>query len=244
MKFHNIVLYVILVLTITACNNKNEVDSKNEQKNFEIQVNDVVGIINENDISNYQNEYITYYIDNDYLYGINYNTVTLNYESNLSYDLPDYDFNEGIIVKKNDGTMYLSIESDDFCAIKDFNDSSFVVYNTDEKEKCHKLYTIDDEIKINVFATNLEDSSENYGIYESGTISNGYIKLSSSTNLIDELAVNYQWYRNSEQLDDGNVMDYTIISDYEDADYYVEVTAPDGTSYKSETVNVKIERAN
>ncbi|MCI9435194.1 MAG: hypothetical protein HFI86_08005 [Bacilli bacterium] len=50
------------------------------------------------------------------------------------------------------------------------------------------------------------------------------------------------WYRNNEEIPNSNVKTYTITSDFEDADYYVEIIAPNGDSYKSEPVNVKIDR--
>ncbi|MCI9435482.1 MAG: hypothetical protein HFI86_09505, partial [Bacilli bacterium] len=50
-------------------------------------------------------------------------------------------------------------------------------------------------------------------------------------------------YRNNEEIPNSNVKTYTITSDFEDADYYVEIIAPNGDSYKSEPVNIKIDRS-
>lgn len=243
-KFYLVLFSIFIMFISSSCGNKEKSYLKNDQENFQNNVEDIISIINNVDISEYQNDHNIYKIGDNYLTGLNYNTKNLKYDFIIQRNLGNYNIDNGIIVQMNNKDLYVSIEGSDFCAIKDFNDSSVSIYTIDEKEKCHKLYVLDDEWHVYILAINLEDSSSNYGIYESGTISNGYVKLSSSANLLDELAVTYQWYRNDEKLEDGNVMDYTIISDHEDADYYVEVTAPDGTSYKSETVNVKIERAN
>lgn len=240
MKWQNILLSSMLVLLLTACNKQNPVSLESEKEKFNINVQNVIKIINENDVSKYPNEYNSYFIDRDYLYANLFNANSLTYESNLSYDLPGYNFNEGTIVRKKDDTLYVSIEGNDFCAIKDFNDSSVAIYNIDEKEKCHKIYIKDEVLKVDIISLDIES----YEIYTPGTISNSYVKLNTATNLLDSRAVNYQWYRNGEKLEDGNVIAYTIVADNEDADYYVEVTTPNGDSYKSETINIKINRTN
>lgn len=229
-KYRKEMLICILCCSIlfVACdktNNDNNTDNNKTQ--FETNARKVMDSISNHKINILDSEYYSYMIyDNHVTDFIDFN-----------YDVSDYGFVNSVIFRDNSG-LYLFLESEDYCAIKDFNDNDIKVYNISEKEKCHKFYIIGDEMHLNIYSYNIETMVE----YNSGTISDSYIALSATENLVDNRMIKYRWYRNGEEIPNSDVKTYIISSNFEDADYYVEIIANNGETYKSEPINVKIDR--
>ncbi len=223
-----ILLYIIsaLIIFTTACSN--DLDNKNNKNNksdFKSDINSILDLVNNSGISGVQKSYV---IHNKYMVD----------DSQMSYDISDYDIEIGLLYKNENDKVYASLENDESCAIKDFDDNDFTIYDISEKDKCHKFYLLGNDINLVVIPVNIETNEA----YVQGTVSNNYISLLVQENILDDGAINYKWYRNDEEISDSSVRIYTITSDFEDADYYVEILTNDGQSFKSEPVNVKIDR--
>lgn len=229
-KYRKEMLICILCCSIlfVACSKKNnDSNADNNKIQFETNAKKIMDSISNHKINILDSEYYSYMVyDNHITDFIDFN-----------YDVSDYGLVDSVIFRNNKG-LYLFLENKDYCAIKDFNDSEINIYNISEKEKCHKFYIIGNEMHLNIYSYNMETTDE----YKIGTISDGYISLLAIANLVDSKVVKYKWYRNNEEIPNSNVKTYTITSDFEDADYYVEIIAPNGDSYKSEPVNIKIDR--
>lgn len=242
-KTNKLILLICVILINTACNDKGNkiVDAKSQ---FDADVNSVINIIVNDDISKYQSDIVFYNVENNVLYASSYNvyTDTIDLSNYLNVKLDNYTIKDVIVVKKNNGDMYASIENDEYCAIKDFADSEISIYSITNENKCHKFGTLDGSLKLGISAFNIEDNTINYGIYIPGMKNNGYIKLVSVIDLVDPKAINYRWYRNGEEIKNSNVSNYYVTLDQEDADYYVEIITNDGQTIQSEPVNVKINR--
>lgn len=239
-KFNALKIFLLsglLVFLITSCKKGEKVNNDDLKANFEINVDKVISILSKVNINN-GDKYNKYYINDDVLYG--YNLINNEYTNDFIYDVTDYKFGKGIIIKNSDSQIYLSIESDDYCAIKNFDDVSISIYDISEKDKCHLMVPTDDSIKLNIFGKNIEMDTD----YKFGDVSDDYISLVAVSNLIDNRGCTYKWYRNGELIDGVDFMNYIITSDLEDAYYYAEIITNTGDVYKSEIVNVKINRAN
>ncbi len=169
--------------------------------------------------------------------GLNSDYYVYRYEDNSALFL-NYNINDGIIIVNKNGEQYLSVENDKYCAVKDFNESKLTIYNIDNREKCHLNITSNEELSVSLIGKNIEGQE----YYSYGTVSDGFISLSALHNILDDFNYIYTWYRNGEEIPNSNVQTYTITSEIEDADYYVEIITPNGEVYKSEPVNVKINR--
>lgn len=221
-----IVLYIISVLVIftTACS-----DNSHEQQNkdgFKSDINGLLNLVNNDGFSGVQKSYI---IHDKYMVD----------DNRGSYDISDYDIENGLLYKNEKGKVYATLENSESCAIKDFDDDDFTIYNISDKDKCHKFYLLGTDINLVIIPVNIETNE----VYNLGTVSNNYISILVQENILDDAAIKYKWYRNNEEIPNSNVKTYTITSDFEDADYYVEIIAPNGDSYKSEPVNIKIDRS-
>lgn len=231
---------IVLILGFVGCKNNSD-DENNKLDSKEIFINDVNEIKNMIETvpnkDEYQNDYNTYYLQKDYLYGYNYNTTRLeyNYDIVINYD---YEFKSGVIIKNKDNEMYLSIENKDYCAIKDFKDNDISVYDILEKDKCHITHIMDENLSLGIFSKYLDNDE----LYSSGEVADRTVSLSAFHNILDDGNCTYTWYRNGEKIEDSNVKTYVVTSDYEDADYYVEMTTYEGQTIKSEHINVKISR--
>lgn len=215
------------ILFVSCSKRNNGSNADNNKIQFETNAKKIMDSINNHKIDILDSEYYSYMIyDNHVTDFIGFN-----------YDVSDYGLIDSVIFRNNKG-LYLFLENEDYCAIKDFNDSEISIYNISEKEKCHKFYIIGNGMHLIIYPYNIETKAE----YNSGTVSDGYIALSVTENLVDNRMVKYKWYRNNEEISNSNVKTYTITSDFEDADYYVEIIVNNGESYKSEPINVKIDR--
>lgn len=208
----------------TACNDNSQTESN--KKDLKGAATDIINIINnDNQADSVENGYVVYD-----------NYIIDNYHH--SYDISDYDIKDGLVYRDKSGKIYATLENDNSCAIKDFNDNDFTIYNISEKDKCHKFYLLGTDIYLTVIPVDIQTNE----VYTPGLISDNYISLLIQENVIDDGAIKYKWYRNDEEISNSNVSLYTIANDVEDADYYVEIIANNGESYKSEPINVKINR--
>ena len=227
MKKNILVILSCLLIIITACG-KNE-NLKNNAQKFKSDIKNAIDLVQSDSNITKQISYLLY---DGYISGIDSNN------NQKIFTVENTSIEYGVMYINEDNKIYASLENQEYCAIKEFNEDEFTIYNIDEKEKCHKFYLLDEDINLVIIPFNIETNE----FYNSETISSGYISLYVQENIIDDDAVEYQWYRNEEKLKDGNVKAYTIVSDYEDADYYVEITTTEGEKIKSDSVSVKINR--
>lgn len=231
-------LVVINLLFIVGCGKRNNDNIVENQKNeFKTNVENILKLVNNSGINEYQEYGNRYLIKNGYLYGYTRYPKNEGYSLYLIADIEKYNFSNGVIFQKNSDEIYLSIENKELCAIKDFESNEILIYDMSNSDKCHKYYVNGDNVSLNIKTENLNNKE-----YIPGTISNEYVSLLAVTNIIDKKSYNYQWYRNDEKIENANVQNYTVAKDYEDANYYVEITTNTGEVYKSETVNVKINK--
>lgn len=222
------IFMISLLLICTSCDKKVVDDNISDSKNhFKSNVESVLTEIEALDYESTLGKYNGYFIENDYLYG-----------SSVFKDISSYRFKYGSIIKQSNDKIYLSIENNEYCAIKDFDDNNFTIYDISEKDKCHKFYIDGDKINLSLTATYLSNSYP----YDNNIISDDYIMLSTLNNILDKRSYRYSWYRNGEVISDSDVSSYIVKKEFEDADYYVEIIAPNGDSFKSDPVNVKIDR--
>lgn len=226
-KHSTLILVILSLLLCTSCNKKPAIDDSNNSNEFSNNVENVLEMVKGFNNQDYLDGNIRYFIENGYLFGVN------TFE-----DVSNYNFNYGSIIKKDNNEIYLSIENDEYCAIMDFGDTNISVYNISEWGKCHRTYIDGDEIRLSIMAINLSSGKE----YKDNTISDDYISLSIVDNILDKRSYKLAWYRNGEKINDLDVSDYFITLDQEDAEYYVEIVTIDGQIFKSEPINVKINR--
>ncbi|MCI8778971.1 MAG: hypothetical protein HFI87_07470 [Bacilli bacterium] len=231
MNKKNILISIFMVFNLlfcTSCDKKNaNNDISNDKNDFKNSVESILAEVSSFDYDSNIGNYNEYFIENGYLYG-----------TSIFKDISSYKFKYGSIIKQSNNKIYLSIENNEYCAIKDFDDSTISIYNINDWERCHKLYVDGDKINLSLISTYLSNGQ----LYDNSIISDDYIMISTLNNILDKRSYKYKWYRNNEEIPNSNVKTYTITSDFEDADYYVEIIAPNGDSYKSEPVNVKIDR--
>ncbi len=229
-----ILIYMLVYLVLlTACDKKEDKDDMNnlssDKEEFITNVESIIKAVDNN--TNFDDLEIEYY---SYSVNQNYISDMVGFE----YDISKYNINNGAVVENLAGKVYISLENDDYCAIKDFNEEKPRIYDIAEKEKCHHFSLTSEKLYLNIIAYNIENNKR----YEFGEISDSYIDLLLKSNLIDSRAVKYKWYRNGVEIPDSNVQTYTITSEIEDANYYVEIITPNGEVYKSDSINVKIDR--
>lgn len=237
----DIFLVSICSLLLTACQNNGKQDMIDEKQNFKNYIEEIIVIVKNNSdlkIEYKNNSLNSYNVYENRIIGFNYNNDLKDFGYNLDYSIVNYNVNKGIIYEKNNGEIYLSLETDEFCAFKDFNDSEIKVYDISEEEKCHKFNIIGNEIFLTISANDIESKKN----YDFGTISDGYISLTAISNILDKYGCVYKWYRNNELIENINIEEYVIPLDKEDADYHAEIIIPDGTIVKSNVINVKIDR--
>lgn len=228
------IILIICILSClifqTACNNSNNKNNNVDDKSTF--VNNI-----ENIVKSIENDESIHNLDFEYFqYAVSQNSISNMF--GFEYDISDYNIENGAVAKNADGDIYASFTTSEYCAIKGFSDNAIKVYNISEKEKCYKFHIIGDNMRVSIDPYNLETTN----LYQNGTISDGYIVLSALDNLVDNRFLQYTWYRNNEKIENSNVSNYYVTLDQEDADYYVEITIPTGEVYKSEPVNVKINR--
>lgn len=231
MNKKNILISIFMVFNLlfcTSCDKKNaNNDISNAKNDFKNSVESILAEVSSFNYDSNIGNYNEYFIENDYLYG-----------TSVFKDISSYKFKYGSIIKQGNNKIYLSIENNDYCAIKDFGDSDISVYGIDEWEKCHKLYVDGDKINLSLTTTYLSNNQ----LYDNSIISDDYIMITTLNNIFDKRSYKYMWYRNGEKIDNSDVSSYVINKDFEDADYYVELIAPNGQIFKSEPVNIKIDR--
>lgn len=218
---------ISLMFCVTACNNKTNNEENNQS--FKDDIKNAINLVKSD--SNVSNP-VAYVLSDGYISGFDGNNE-LKY-----FDFKNDNVNYGVIYVNEENKIYASLENDKYCAIKDFDDEDFTIYSLDEEEKCHKFYTVNSEISLNITPLNLETND----VYKEGTVSNGYISMLLIDNIIDDKAVDYTWYRNGEKIESSNVNNYVIATNYEDATYYVEVKSADGQTAKSNSLNIQIYR--
>lgn len=226
-----------LLLLITGCNNNSNTNQVNDNSEFYQNIEELVKIVDSIDTTDYENEYNKYYINDSNIYGLNYNTKELKYELNLNKDLSYLNLSDGVLVKNKQGDIFLSINNDKYCAVKDFSSSKILVYSFDDVN-CHRTYA-DSEL-INVSVSGIQMSNDK--VYKAGYVSNDYIYLKVICNIFDKKSYTYTWYRNNEIIENSNINEYTITANNEDAEYVVEITTIDGQSIKSEPFHVIINK--
>ena len=141
-KNYILIIYICLLTLFTGCNKEEKViDEKNI---FREHVQSIIDIVDEEkNLINYELAYYSYGITNGYLQSPFGN----------SYDMIDNSINKSFIFVNNKLELYLSLETDKYCAIKDFNDNQFSIYDISENENCHKFNTINnEEISISLSA--------------------------------------------------------------------------------------------
>ena len=111
-----ILLYIIsaLIIFTTACSN--DLDNKNNKSDFKSDINSILDLVNNSGISGVQKSYV---IHNKYMVD----------DSQMSYDISDYDIEIGLLYKNENDKVYASLENDESCAIKDFDDNDFTIYD-------------------------------------------------------------------------------------------------------------------
>ena len=215
-----LVLTLVCLILLSACNN-----GKNSKEKFETEVNNIISALEKYE-EKIKFEYKYFSIENG----------TINDWFGFEYDISDYNINDGIIAKNSDGDIYLSVENEEYCAIKDFGTDEAIIYPIKEKSNCHKTHITGENLKTFISGKNNQGKND----YNFGDISKNNVVLLVNTNLIDSSNCSYKWYRNGLELDNLNSKRYEIDLSYDDAFYSVEVTTPEGLSVKSESVHVVI----
>ncbi len=234
-----IFLTLICSLLSTACQDnskQNEIDTKQKLKNY---TEEIINIVKNNSnlkIEYKNNSFNNYSVYNDRLIGINYNSDLKDFDYNLDYNISSYNINNGVIYEKNNGDLYVSLENDEFCAFKDFDETEVKIYDISGKEKCHKTYILEEK-STEILAITLVEGL----VYEPNTVSKDYIQFIVTSNILDKYGCIYKWYRNDEEIENSNIENYVIPLDKENADYHLEITTPDGALVKSNIINVKID---
>ena len=233
------ILFIICILLSTSCKKSIEDESSIEKQKFEDNVKRIINIINNDNTGDSMNETIKnkYIIMDKLLYEYQYTKDSNVPNLNIIQSLNDYTINNGSILKKDDNSLYLTIENDDYCAVKPFNSDNIRIYSIDEKSKCHIVYHIGKEVVANIVGYNTDNIHD---LYNSNDVSNHYISLFANSNILDDYNCTYKWYRNGEEIEDSNVSTYVITKEYENADYYVEIVTPKGRKAISKPINVKI----
>lgn len=220
-----------------GCSKKNNNIVDNKQQLLDT-VNLIINTVDNVDIEEYQNQYNSYYVEDGFVYGINYNINNSTNTLNLFETIEGSNGLNGVIVKNINNDMFLSVENNMYCVIKDFKDSEVSVYDISDKNSCHRLYTDDNNIKVNVSGI----KTSNYDFYQSGTNSNDYVSLNATNNIFDKNSYTYTWYRNNEQIENSNIDTYVITSKNENAYYHVELLTYNGQLIESEKFHVIINR--
>lgn len=222
-------------------NNTNDEISDYVIKNDIKNINDFIEYVKtyeNNNRSDYNNQYNLYYIDNGVLKGYNFNTTNVKMVNNLNYEFEvDKNIYNGKIYIRNDGAIYISISSDKKCYVKSFDSEEIEFYDISEKDKCHKLYFINDDENASLLVYN----SLNGNLYNQEQVSNSSLRISVITNLLDEDAVTYRWYRNNTLVENNSSSSILIESD-EDAEYYAQVIFSNNEFIQTEPVTIKIKK--
>lgn len=244
-KYYIIGIIVIIFLIILGVffNKKpinDELKNTDDKENLKKETTEIVNIVknNEYDHDVYNNEYNMYYIQNNSIMGNNLNSLTNEYDFNLKPYSFEYKYiKDGFLAENKNGELYVSINNDDYCVIKDFKDDDLKVFDKDDSN-CHIEYINGSELYVFVLPTKLYSNTN----YENGNISDEPVSLISVNNLLDNDAATYEWYRNGELIEGANISTYTVNKEVEDATYTVKVTTPSGKMVMSEPINVKISR--
>lgn len=229
----------MIVMLFTGCIDDNKISKSSDKKEFINNVDQIISIVltNKYDKKSFTNDYKYYSLSNGNLIGNNYNIKTNNYEYNLKHDVSEMDMEYILIIENKIGELYLSIKNDDYCAVKNFKDEKFNVFNINDYEKCNIDVFYGDEVFVSIFGMDIEKNNN----YVSGTLSNTAIQLLASTNILDTTYCSYRWFRDGIEIKNSNVSKYVINND-ENAYYSVEVTTVDGKKVKSEPINVIIKK--
>lgn len=246
--FYIIIILIFLICLLSICLSLKNIFSKNHKNNNNIQKKDEIEIINEivdyvrgydaTNHTNYSNQYTFYDLKNRELYFSGYNTKE-NEFINQSINIFDNDKKvyNGKIYIRNDGAIYISISSDKKCYVKSFDSEEIEFYDISEKDKCHKLYFINDDETASLLVYN----SLNGNLYNQEQISNSSLRISVITSLLDEDAVTYRWYRNNTLVENNSSSTILIESD-EDAEYYAQVIFSNNEFIQTEPVTIKIKK--
>ncbi len=253
-----LVVLVFVICLISICFSLKDIFSKNEKNdehnntaNGEISdyitkkdiknINDFIDYVKayeNNNRSDYNNQYNLYYIDNGILNGYNFNTTNVKMLNNLNHEFElEKNVYNGKIYVKNDGAIYFSISSDKKCYVKSFDSEEIEFYDISEKDKCHKLYFINDDETAGLLIYN----SVNGNLYNQEQISNSSLRISVITSLLDEDAATYRWYRNNTLVENNSSSTILIESD-ENAEYYAQVIFSNNEFIQTEAANIKIKK--
>ena len=215
----------------------NDYIKKNDIKNINDFI-DYVKTYENNNRSDYNNQYNLYYIDNGILNGHNFNTTKNRFINNLNYEFGvDKNIYNGKIYIRNDGAIYFSVSSDKKCYVKSLDSEEIEFYDISEKDKCHMLYFINDDETASLLVYN----SVNGNLYNQGQISDSSLRISVITNLLDEDAATYRWYRNNTLVENNSSSTILIESD-EDAEYYAQVIFSNNEFIQTDPVTIKIKK--
>lgn len=247
-------IYVLITLIIFVClfsiyksvnkilskkidNNKNNQEQNETIKSeLEQSVNEIVAYAKIYDSENRNDSDINY---NSYIIadGFLKNYSFENLADNLNHSLSEKDNNlSGIIYIKKDNSIYFSISNGKECIIKSFENESYEIYDVSEQTKCHKPYLYDDNLTVSLLAFEQESGILN----NSNGVSTNSLLILAVSNLLDNEAATYKWYRNGELL--SNTSSSYLVNTSEDAEYYIEVETFNGKFMKSEPIHVKIEK--
>ena len=229
--FNKIICICLLVnmIMLTACSNSKQQNKVIENKDkFSNNVNSILSVINDNKSDKTGFIYFNYKFD----------TSSIEDGIGFKYDISSFDLTDGIISLNSNGDVYLSVESDEFCAIKDFTDKSFTVYDIEEQEKCHRYHVFGNEsIKLLLYK-----NSEQKEFYNPGSINEDYVYMVVGSDMVDSKAVIYNWYRDDVKIASTTDNTYKVRKNKENANYYVEIVTPNGKVINSDVVNILIEK--
>ena len=237
MRKKKIILLCIICL-LTGCGKKEETNKKGREI-FTQNVERLIDAIenNKHDINSLETEYIYYNLVSNELVGYYYNNQISNLDYILKYEVSDMNMESIKFVENKIGELYLSIKNNDFCAVKDFKDENFEIYNVNEHEKCNIDLIAEEDVFVEVFGIDMVANK----MYVSGNLSNNGLELMASTNILDTTNCSYRWFRNDVEIKNSNVPIYVVNKD-ENAYYFVEVTTADGKKARSISIHVVISK--
>lgn len=238
-----IIIIFLIILSVILLDKKpveDELKNTDDKENLKIEATKIINIVKNNayDHDAYNNDYNMYYIQNNSIMGNNLNSLTNEYDFNLKPYTFQYKYiKDGFLAENKNGELYVAINGNDYCVIKDFKDNDLKVFDKDDSS-CHIEYINGSELYVFVLPTKIYSNTS----YENGSISDEPVSLISASNLLDSDVAIYEWYRNGELIENSNVSTYTVNKETEDADYTVKITTPSGKTVMSEPINVKINR--
>ena len=233
--------YLFMTLSIfllSACGNKVD-NAKKEKEEFTENVVKIIDVIKNNEYNrnNFSSYYNYYNLVSNELIGYNYNSEISALDYNLKYDVSNMNLNVIRIIDNKLGEVYLSIQNDKYCAVKNFKDEQFNVFDVNDFEKCNIDVVDGEEIFVGIVGFEIGTTK----MLSFNEISSKGIELKASTNILDTTYCSYRWFRDGIEIKNSNVPNYVINSD-ENAFYSVEVITADGKVMKSNSIHVVIKK--